>query len=79
MVKIRLSRTGQKGTPSYRIVVSEAASKRDGRVIETIGLYQPLNQPATFELDQKRYSYWLSVGAKPTETVARLSQAARRR
>lgn len=72
MVKIRLSRTGKKGAPSYRVVVTEAGTKRGGKVIETIGYYNPLTTPTTFEVEKERFNYWLSVGAKPTKTVARL-------
>jgi small subunit ribosomal protein S16 len=71
-VRIRLRRTGGKGQPSYRIVVADARSPRDGRFIETIGHYNPRTDPATHEIDADRARYWLSVGAQPSDAVARL-------
>ncbi len=71
-VRIRLRRTGGKGQPSYRIVVADARSPRDGRFIETIGHYNPRTDPATYEIDAERAQYWLSVGAQPSDAVARL-------
>src|SRR3954451_20605584 len=69
MVKIRLRRMGSKKRPSYRIVVAESRSPRDGKFIEVIGLYDPLTEPATVRLNEERAKHWLSVGAQPTETV----------
>ena len=69
MVKIRLRRMGAKKRPSYRIVVAESRSPRDGKFIEVIGLYDPLTDPATVRLNEDRAKHWLSVGAQPTETV----------
>lgn len=71
-VRIRLRRVGAKGQPSYRIVVADARSPRDGRFIETIGHYNPRNDPATYEIDDERARYWLSQGAQPSDPVARL-------
>lgn len=71
-VRIRLRRTGGKGQPSYRIVVADSRSPRDGRFIETIGHYNPRTDPATYEIDEQRARYWLSVGAQPSDPVARL-------
>lgn len=71
MVKIRLTRTGRKGDPHYRVIVTQAREKRDSRAIEQIGYYNPQTQPSTFEIDKERAEYWLSVGAQPTATVAR--------
>jgi small subunit ribosomal protein S16 len=70
--KIRLRRMGAKKRPSYRIVVADSRSPRDGRFIEVIGHYDPLTDPATVKINDERASYWLSVGAQPTETVRSL-------
>jgi small subunit ribosomal protein S16 len=72
MVKIRLRRTGAKKQPSYRIVIADSDSPRDGRFIEVIGNYNPRTEPATVNLQEDRALYWLSVGAQMTATVARL-------
>jgi small subunit ribosomal protein S16 len=71
MVKIRLRRVGGKKQPSYRIVVADARSPRDGRFIEAIGHYNPRTDPETVVLDEERARYWLSQGAQPTDAVAR--------
>ncbi|HVY11275.1 MAG TPA: 30S ribosomal protein S16 [Mycobacteriales bacterium] len=68
--KIRLMRLGKIRTPYYRIVVADSRTKRDGRVIETIGKYHPKSDPSFIEVDSERARYWLSVGAQPTEPVA---------
>jgi small subunit ribosomal protein S16 len=68
--KIRLMRLGKIRTPYYRIVVADSRTKRDGRVIETIGKYHPKSDPSFIEVDSDRARYWLSVGAQPTEPVA---------
>lgn len=72
MVKIRLRRMGKKGQPSYRIVVADSRSPRDGRFIETLGHYNPLTDPETVSLDKERALYWLGSGAQPTEATERL-------
>jgi len=72
MVKIRLRRVGAKKQPSYRIVVADARSPRDGRFIETIGIYNPRTEPETVKVEEERALYWLGVGAQPREPVARL-------
>ena len=69
-VKIRLKRMGKIRAPYYRIVVADARTKRDGRVIEEIGKYHPKEEPSIIEVDSERAQYWLSVGAQPTEQVA---------
>ena len=74
MLRIRLSRTGKKRQPSYRVVVAEKESKRDGRVIERIGHYNPLPNPAVFDIDEARALHWLSVGAQPSDAVRILLQ-----
>ncbi len=65
-------RMGAKKRPSYRIVVKEKLSKRDGAYIENIGTYDPTREPAAVKLDVERAQYWLGKGAQPTETVRRL-------
>jgi len=72
MVKIRLRRVGARKQPSYRIVVADARSPRDGRFIETIGVYNPRTEPETVVIKEERALYWLSVGAQPTKPVIRL-------
>jgi small subunit ribosomal protein S16 len=72
MVKIRLRRVGAKKQPSYRVVVADSRSPRDGRFIETIGFYNPRTEPLTVEIKEDRALYWLSQGAQPTEAVAGL-------
>ena len=72
MVRIRLRRMGSKKKPFYRIVIADKRSPRDGRFIETIGTYDPMTEPATVDLKLERAAHWLSVGAQPTEAVARL-------
>jgi small subunit ribosomal protein S16 len=72
MVRIRLRRMGKKGQPSYRVVVADSESPRDGRFIEIIGSYNPRTDPPTIEIEQERARYWLSVGAQPSDPVVRL-------
>jgi small subunit ribosomal protein S16 len=72
MVKIRLRRTGAKKQPSYRVVVTDSRSPRDGKFIEIIGHYNPRTEPPTMEVDAERALYWLSVGAQPSEAVKRM-------
>jgi small subunit ribosomal protein S16 len=72
MVRIRLRRVGLKKQPSYRIVVADGESPRDGRYIEIIGFYNPRTEPATMEIKEDRALHWLSVGAQPSEPVARI-------
>ena len=69
-VKIKLMRLGKMRAPYYRIVVADARTKREGRVIETIGKYHPKENPSFIEVDPDRAAYWLGVGAQPTEPVA---------
>ena len=71
-VKIRLKRLGKIRAPYYRIVVADSRTKRDGRVIEEIGLYHPTEEPSRIEVDSERAQYWLGVGAQPTEQVLAL-------
>ncbi|MBK7897610.1 MAG: 30S ribosomal protein S16 [Candidatus Promineifilaceae bacterium] len=72
MLKIRLSRRGKKRQPSYRVVVADINSKRDGRIVERIGHYNPLTDPAEFAIKEDRALHWLNVGAQPTDAVRRL-------
>lgn len=74
MLKIRLRRVGAKKQPSYRVVIADSRSPRDGRFIETIGFYNPRTEPPTVEIREDRALYWLSQGAQPTESVASLFQ-----
>ena len=76
MVKIRLARFGSKHNPHYRIVVTDARRKRDGKYIEKIGYYDPRKTtPDWLKVDVERARYWLSVGAQPPDTARRLRQA----
>ncbi len=68
--KIKLMRLGKMRAPYYRIVVADARTKRDGRVIETIGKYHPKEDPSFIEVNSERAQYWLGVGAQPTDPVA---------
>ncbi len=68
-VKIKLMRLGKMRAPYYRIVVADARTKREGRVIETIGKYHPKEDPSFMQVDAERAAYWLGVGAQPTEPV----------
>ncbi len=71
-VKIRLKRTGMKKAPSYRVVVADARSPRDGRIIENLGWYNPLVEPSAIHIDEEKVLGWLKNGAQPTESVAQL-------
>jgi small subunit ribosomal protein S16 len=69
MLKIRLTRTGKKKQASYRVVVANKDSKRDGRIVERIGYYNPIPNPAEYKIKEERALHWLSVGAQPTDAV----------
>ena len=75
-VKMRLKRMGKKRNPIYRIVVADARSPRDGRIIEKIGSYNPMTDPATIVLDKEKVAEWIKNGAKPTDTVKALIEKA---
>ena len=75
MLAIKLMRTGAKKRPSYRIIVKEKQSKRDGAYLENLGSYNPTSQPAEVNLKLDRVNYWLEKGAQPTETVSQLIRA----
>ncbi|HEY7659767.1 MAG TPA: 30S ribosomal protein S16 [Actinomycetota bacterium] len=68
-VRIRLKRLGAKKRPFYRVVVADQRSPRDGRFIENIGIYHPLEDPSVIEIDRERALHWLRVGAQPSNTV----------
>ena len=74
MLKLRLKRTGRKGSPSYRLVIMENTSRRDGRPIEELGYYDPLTKNSKFEIE--KIQKWLSYGAQPTEIVSSLLKKA---
>lgn len=71
-VKIKLKRVGKVHAPQYRVIVADSRTKRDGRAIEEIGIYQPMQDPSIITIDSERVQYWLSVGAQPTEAVLAL-------
>ncbi|MBP7928547.1 MAG: 30S ribosomal protein S16 [Acidimicrobiia bacterium] len=71
-VKIRLMRGGKKKQPTYRVVVADERSPRDGRFVEIIGFYNPRQEPSVIEIDNDRAAHWLSVGAQPTDAAAKL-------
>lgn len=76
MVKIRLQRVGKKKAPFYHIVVADSRSPRDGKIVEKIGTYNPMTDPATIELDNEKVAQWIKNGAKPTDTVKALIEKA---
>ena len=71
-VKIRLKRLGKVRVPQYRIVVVDSRKKRDGKVIEEIGIYHPKEDPSYIKVTSERAQYWLGVGAQPSEAVAKI-------
>jgi small subunit ribosomal protein S16 len=71
-VRLRLTRVGARKNPIWRVVVADGRSKRDGRVIETVGHYNAQTQPSTISLDEERVRSWLDRGATPSETVRKL-------
>ena len=72
MLRIRLRRVGAKKKPSYRLVVADIRAPRDGAFVETIGHYDPMTDPETIVIQEERALHWLSQGAKPSDTTARL-------
>lgn len=72
MVRIRLRRIGLKAQPSYRLIAADKESPRDGRFLEILGSYNPRTEPFTFDVDEARIYDWMSKGAQPTESVAKL-------
>jgi len=75
MLKLRLKRTGRKRSPSYRLVIMENTSRRDGRPIEEVGYYDPLTKNSNFDVE--KIKKWLTYGVQPTETVASLLKKAK--
>ncbi len=71
-VKIRLRRTGAKKAPTYRVIVADSRSPRDGRFIEEIGHYNPRTEPVEIVINEEKAKVWLKNGAQPTETVKAL-------
>ena len=71
-VKIKLQRVGKIRNAQYRVVIADARTRRDGAVIENIGIYHPKEEPSLIRIDSERAQYWLGVGAQPTEPVAAL-------
>jgi small subunit ribosomal protein S16 len=76
MVRIRLRRTGLKGQPSFRLVVADKESPRDGRFLEIVGFYNPRTEPATLEIKEDKVYEWMNKGAQPSESVAQLFKTA---
>ena len=76
MVKIRLQRQGKKKAPFYHIVVADSRSKRDGKIIEQLGTFDPMTEPSTVVLDKEKVEKWIKNGAKPTDTVKKLIEKA---
>ncbi len=74
MTVIRLARFGRKKRPFYRIVVTDSRKRRDSGWIEVIGYYNPLTDPSTAKIDKERLNYWLSVGAKMSDRVKKISE-----
>ena len=72
MLSIRMRRTGSKKRPFFRIVVSEARSKKEGQYIDVLGFYNPRTKPAVFEINKERVEYWVKVGARPSDSVRTL-------
>ena len=71
-VKIKLQRMGKIRTPHYRVVVADARTRRSGKVIENLGIYEPKANPSVIRIDSERAQYWLGVGAQPTDPVLAL-------
>ena len=72
MLSIRLRRTGTTKKPHYRVVVADSRAWRDGRFVEVLGYYDPRRKPADVKIDKERADYWISKGARPSETVRSL-------
>ncbi len=76
MVRIRLRRTGLRHQPSYRVVVADIESPRDGRFLEIVGSYNPVTNPFTFDVKEDRIFEWMKQGAQPSESVVKLFKSA---
>jgi small subunit ribosomal protein S16 len=77
-VKLRLSRFGAKKKPYYKVAAVDSRVRRDGRCLEWLGYYHPMDEPSSIKLDIERVDYWLGVGAQPTETVDKIIAIARK-
>lgn len=77
-LKIRLTKVGSVHQPLYRVVVAEARSRRDGAAVENLGTYRPGDKGSPIKVDMERVEYWLSKGAKPTNTMHAMIKKARR-
>ena len=75
-IKIRLTRHGRKKKPFYRVVAANSEAARDGKFLEILGTYDPLKDPAEFKVDSSKVDKWLSLGAKPSDTVRSLLKKA---
>ena len=71
-VKLRLTRSGSKKRPFYRVVAIEGSARRDGRPLDFLGYYNPMSNPAEIHLDQEKVQKWISLGAQPSDTVRSL-------
>jgi len=76
MVRIRLRRIGLRGQPSYRVVVADKESPRDGRFLEIVGFYNPRTEPAMMEFKEEKIYEWMNKGAQPSDSVAQLFKTA---
>jgi small subunit ribosomal protein S16 len=76
MLRIRLRRVGKKKAPSYRIVVADSRAPRDGKFVEILGIYDPLTDPVTVNVNSDKVREWVGKGAQPSDTVARLMRNA---
>ena len=77
-VRLRLTRVGSRKNPVWRVVAADGRSKRDGRVLEIVGRYNPQRQPSEIVLDRERIDHWLARGAQPSDTVRKLIRAVER-
>lgn len=75
-VKLRLTRSGSKKKPFYRVVAIQSSTRRDGRPLEFLGYYNPMTNPADIKLDQEKIQKWLALGAEPSDTVRSLMKKA---
>ncbi|MBQ8749377.1 MAG: 30S ribosomal protein S16 [Clostridia bacterium] len=76
MVKIRLTRLGDKGHPFYRVVVADSRAPRDGRFIEVLGTFNPMTEPEQINIDKEKALKWIANGAQPTDTAKALLEKA---
>ena len=72
MVKIRLKRMGKKRKPFYHVIVADARTARDGKIIDKVGTYDPMTTPSTISIDLEKVATWIKNGAKPTDTAKKL-------